>query len=207
MAFFKRPPPETESGSETGESPRPPKRRATVYDAVAGRVSQWGFIRDTPPSSRPSANQPLRPDEILFKQRNAPTRYEESDYYFAHRLLPPDQKLPSSDLLSALHAYISNFYARSDERVNQKAWKSMDETALIALGILVEENMREILGETGHLAFLEGADSEEDGDEGVVESADISQGSSESEGHGEGDSSNPEVSSSGSSYSSDGTDS
>ena len=32
----------------------------------------------------------------------------------------------------------------------------MDETALIALGILMEETAREVLGETGDLAFLEG---------------------------------------------------
>lgn len=32
----------------------------------------------------------------------------------------------------------------------------MDETALIALGILMEETAREVLGETGDLVFLEG---------------------------------------------------
>jgi hypothetical protein len=38
----------------------------------------------------------------------------------------------------------------------------MDESALIALGILVEETAREILGETGDLVFTEAADDEED---------------------------------------------
>jgi hypothetical protein len=38
----------------------------------------------------------------------------------------------------------------------------MDETALIALGILVEESAREILGETGDLAFTEGVEVEEE---------------------------------------------
>lgn len=38
----------------------------------------------------------------------------------------------------------------------------MDETALLALGILMEETARETLGWTGHLAFLES--DEEDGD-------------------------------------------
>jgi hypothetical protein len=37
----------------------------------------------------------------------------------------------------------------------------MDETALIALGILMEETAREALGETGDFAFLEAADEEE----------------------------------------------
>jgi hypothetical protein len=107
----------------------------------------------------------LRPDEILFKARNAPTRYEESDHYFAHAQLPPDRKLPSEDLLRALHVYISNFYARSQEQVEEKVWKSMDETALIALGILMEESAKEVLGDTGDLVFLEGADDSEEMEE------------------------------------------
>lgn len=41
----------------------------------------------------------------------------------------------------------------------------MDETALIALGILVEETAREILGETGDLVFTEAADEEENAEE------------------------------------------
>ncbi len=52
----------------------------------------------------------------------------------------------------------------------------MDETALIALGILIEETARGVLGETGDLAFTE-ADGEaeedvltsEDGEDGEVE--------------------------------------
>jgi hypothetical protein len=43
-----------------------------------------------------------------------------------------------------------------------KAWKCMDETALIALGILMEETVRGVLGETGDLAFTEAADEEEE---------------------------------------------
>jgi hypothetical protein len=38
----------------------------------------------------------------------------------------------------------------------------MDETALIAFGILLEEMAREELGETGDLAFTEAADEEEE---------------------------------------------
>lgn len=38
----------------------------------------------------------------------------------------------------------------------------MDETALIAMGILMEETAREVLGETGDLAFTEAADEEEE---------------------------------------------
>ncbi|KAF2109128.1 hypothetical protein BDV96DRAFT_462900, partial [Lophiotrema nucula] len=98
---------------------------------------------------------PLRPDEVLFGQQNAPARYAESDYYFAHANIGPDQQLPDSDLLRALHAYIASFYEKSEQDPRPRMWKSMDETTLIALGILVEETAREILGETGDLALLE----------------------------------------------------
>jgi hypothetical protein len=64
--------------------------------------------------------------------------------------------------LSALHAYVSQFFARNEEVVNPKVWRCMDETALIALGILVEESAREISGETGDLVFTEGVEVEEE---------------------------------------------
>jgi hypothetical protein len=38
----------------------------------------------------------------------------------------------------------------------------MNETALIAIGILMEETAREVLGKTGDLAFTEAADEEEE---------------------------------------------
>lgn len=42
----------------------------------------------------------------------------------------------------------------------------MDETALIAFGILMEETAKEVLGETGDLVFTEGADEGSDGHSG-----------------------------------------
>ncbi|KAJ4300984.1 hypothetical protein N0V90_003073 [Kalmusia sp. IMI 367209] len=147
---------ENESSSETNGL-----RRPTVYDAVAGNVTQSGFFT-TKASEQKRANQRLRPDEVLFKKLNAPTRYEETDYYFAHRNLPPTQKLPSGDLLSALHEYVSMLYARSQEKGAPKTWKCMDETALIALGILLEETAKETLGETGDLALVEAVRDDEE---------------------------------------------
>ena len=46
------------------------------------------------------------------------------------------QRLPDSDLSKALHAYVSDFYAAIGDGVD---FVSLDETALLALGILVEE--------------------------------------------------------------------
>lgn len=129
-----------------------------------------------------SSRQPLRPDEVLFKQANAPVRYEETDYYNAHARLPANQQLPSGELLTAIHAYVSKLYSRTTEGDSQPAWKCMDETALIAFGILMEETAREVLGETGDFAFVEAANEDEeellssedgDGDEGTdAESSD-----------------------------------
>ena len=99
---------------------------------------------------------------MLFKQANAPIRYEETDYYNAHARLPANQQLPNGDLLTAIHAYVSKLYSRNAESDGLPAWKCMDETALIAFGILMEETAREVLGETGDFAFVEAADDEEE---------------------------------------------
>lgn len=133
-------------------------------------MTQAGIIGNItdPKASR----QQLRPDEVLFKQIKAPIRYEETDYYFAHERLPPGQKLPSGDMLSALHAYVSKLYSMNECPEMEKAWKCMDETALIAFGILMEEMANEVLGETGDLAFTEAAVVEEERALGYEDQAD-----------------------------------
>ncbi|KAI4195389.1 MAG: hypothetical protein LQ346_003465, partial [Caloplaca aetnensis] len=104
------------AASTTPNAPR--RRQATLYDAIAGRISTTGFI---PPHPLPSKSKtrdttstslvPLPPEEVLFRRRNAPERYEEDDFYFAHEKLDQGQ-LPDSDLLKAVHAYASDFYGR-----------------------------------------------------------------------------------------------
>ncbi|KAI1958827.1 hypothetical protein LOZ58_004863 [Ophidiomyces ophidiicola] len=135
------------------------KRCATLYDAVAGRVSTEHFtgapaLNDI--DSLPSTRTALRPEEVLFRRLHAPVRYEEDDIYFANRHLPPDQTLPDSDLLKTLHTYTSDLYASMTSDNGHAGWLSMDETALIALGILLEETATEALGETGDMVFVEG---------------------------------------------------
>lgn len=105
-------------------------------------------------SARPSKKR-LRPDEVLFKRKNAPVRYEEDDYYPAHRKLPADRRLPSGSLAMAIHAYISKFTVRSVFRRRPEAWRHMNESALLAMCILMEETVRGVLGETGDLALTE----------------------------------------------------
>ncbi len=95
------------------------------------------------------------------------------------------RQLPQSDLLKSMHVYVSDFYATlvppsrsepdmenrrngeeidgaigtSNRRTSQSADDlSFDETALLAMGILVEEMAAEVLGDTGDLVFVEGAE-------------------------------------------------
>ena len=126
------------------------RQQGSLYDAVAGRLSRDGFILSN------SVKQPLPPDQVLFSQKNAPTRYQEDDMYFAHRKLPPEVRLPDSDILKAIHAYASDFYGSGVLGNSEDDFKSMDETALIALGVLLEEVAAHALGKTGHLAFVQG---------------------------------------------------
>lgn len=75
--------------------------------------------------------------------------------------------LPESDLLKAIHGYASAFYnARDGGRSGGGGpdERSMDETALIAFGILLEEAGREVLGRRGDLVFTEGQDDDDDDD-------------------------------------------
>ncbi|OJD13272.1 hypothetical protein AJ78_06251 [Emergomyces pasteurianus Ep9510] len=148
-----------------GGSPHdiPPRRQANVYDAVAGRVSSSGFRlkKLSYQNPLPTTSVPVTPEEVLFRRLNAPVRYVENDFYFAHERLPPDQQLPDSDMLKAIHTYASDFYANATLDQGHADWQSMDETALIALGILLEEAANESLGETGDMVFVEGEETTE----------------------------------------------
>lgn len=107
------------------------------------------------------------PEEVLFRRLKAPIRYMEDDFYFANERLPegPHGKelLPDSDLLKALHAYCSDFYASATTEHGKLDWMSMDETALLAIGILLEEAAAESLGETGDMVFVEGENVDKGG--------------------------------------------
>lgn len=84
--------------------------------------------------------------------------------YFASETLPNNRPLPSSDLLEAIHAYVADHYEFTTEDQGQSDHKSMDETALIAMGVLVEELAKEVLGETGDLVLVEGQELSDDED-------------------------------------------
>jgi hypothetical protein len=126
---------------------------------LSGRISSQGFIPRQPiyASTRDTASSSttaVPPQDILYKRYNAPPRYAESDVYFANEK-KDNLDLPDSDLLKAVHAYTSDFYSRAVKDLKYD-FKSMDETALLAFGILLEEASREVLGRTGDLVFTEG---------------------------------------------------
>lgn len=144
------------TSSEPDESPRPSKRQKrkaiTLYDAVAGRASYEGFLttqqaskhRDTASTTTTA----VPPEEVLFRRKNAPPRYEEDDIYFADRHLKSEQRLPDSDLLKVVHAYASDFYGKHG---GEGDWRSLDETALLAIGILLEEAANAVVDRNGDL--------------------------------------------------------
>ena len=161
------------------------RSRVTSDDLPIGRVSSTGFIpptprisayRDTPSSS----TVPVPPEEVLFRRKAAPIRYEEDDFYWADRYLTDSQKLPESDLLKAIHVYASEFYGRAVKGRGKVDFESLDETALLAMGMLMEEMAGEVLGKTGYMAFVEG---EDDTAEGAEEVASVKEGTSSGEEH------------------------
>jgi hypothetical protein len=89
----------------------------------------------------------------------------EEENYFANENIRSDTALPSSEILEAIHAYAADFYEFATEDHGLHDHHSMDETALIAMGILVEEMAKEALGETGDLVLVEGEEVANEKDE------------------------------------------
>ena len=134
------------------------RRHASVYDAVAGRIGLNGFLKDAdaPGQSAVPVGTPkaLTPDEVLLRRTRAPTDVP-LDFYKAEVRLGPSQRLPDSDLLKALHQYASDFFSMATYDKGKCDVRSLDETALLAMGILLEEAAVEALGENGDMVLVE----------------------------------------------------
>jgi hypothetical protein len=132
-------------------------------NAAIGSSVQSRYLRSTHFSSK---DHRLSAEDVLFRRKHAPTRFAERDIYAANQDLAPGGRsvLPQSDLLKSVHAYTSYFYealALSEGLTLGGGYrlldeKSMDETALLAFGILLEEASRSALGRRGDLVFTEG---------------------------------------------------
>ncbi|KAI1467846.1 uncharacterized protein F4812DRAFT_379391 [Daldinia caldariorum] len=181
----------TEASATDGRKRKRRRRNANVYDAVAGRVTTTLPLGDGTESesdefdipshhartSRDYRRDPtLAPEEVLFRRIRAPVRFAEKDIYHAHEALRDGGRgiLPDSDMLKAIHSYSSHFYAalaatrEGGEAGNSSIDEhSMDETALLAFGILLEEASRSALGKTGDLVFTEGVTVRKNGELGV----------------------------------------
>ncbi len=158
----------TMTSQDRYQSQKPPKRRrTTLYDAVSGRVGKDGFIPPTTQASKyrdtaSTSLKPLPPDEVLFQRKGAPVRYEEDDVYAADRHLDSEsnagRRLPDSDLLKVIHAYVADFHEAlskaEDGDGRRRDLRSFDETALFAMGILLEEEVREVVGKIGYRVLL-----------------------------------------------------
>ncbi|KAL8813142.1 MAG: hypothetical protein Q9200_000490 [Gallowayella weberi] len=134
----------------------------------SSRVSTHGFIHTLPQASKhrdtiSSHQKPVPPEDVLFRRRHAPERYEEDDFYFANEDLTEGKDLPDSDMLKALHTYSSDFYGNTLAKKAVVDFRSMDETALMCMGLLLEEYVQSILGETGDLVFVETGEEKEGG--------------------------------------------
>jgi hypothetical protein len=123
-----------------------------------GRVGLNGFItKDTSAvhdNFQTSHIKPLTPQEVLLRRVRAPTQVT-LGYYDADEELPSDQQLPDSDLLKAIHAYASDFYSMATHDKGRCDFRSLNETALLALGVLLEEAAVDVLGETGDMVLVE----------------------------------------------------
>lgn len=146
----------------------------TITDALAGTTEDLEDeelldrpdMQDLPTSGTEhrSKRQPKNPSK---KRPQDPSSFFPAAF-FPPAGLPDGTLLPASDMLQAIHAYASDYYARATRaRGRAGDWYSMDETALLALGVLLEEACLLSLGETGDLALVEGgADDDVDVDLG-----------------------------------------
>lgn len=113
-------------------------RHATLYDALAGRVDARGLHEQSKGDKKP-VNNALAPDEVLARKKNAP-----------YIDLSSNPDLPDSDLLNSIHLHAADKLKDASDFV-----QCMDETALLAMGVLIEEAVQDMLGESGAYVFAE----------------------------------------------------
>jgi len=130
-------------------------KNPSIYDLAAGKVrrksrhANYGFGGEV--------TVPYPPVEFYFDRKRVKTGDEDEDSRLYWRREVDKHKLPPSDLLWAIHRNASQFFSKKgDDHL-----KFMDESALLAVGVLLEETMKQSLGKSGHLAFLEPDDEHE----------------------------------------------
>ncbi|KAH8700287.1 Mnd1 family-domain-containing protein [Talaromyces proteolyticus] len=145
------------TGDDTGLSTH--RKIAILQDSVVGRVNYRGFIT-RPYASRwrhylSSSNATLSSNKFRHHKEQPEETEDDAAHSQTGELANPDLRLPASDMLEAIHSYSSHFYANAVDSEQSNDFASMDETALIAMGILLEELASHSLGETGDLVLVE----------------------------------------------------
>jgi hypothetical protein len=115
-----------------------------------------------------SSNAPLSSRNFLYSKDQPEDTEDEGFDSNDIDFVSSDARLPESDLLEAIHSYSSHFYANAVDNRGSNDFASMDETALIAMGILLEELANHSLGETGDLVLVERDDEDESDLESVA---------------------------------------
>ncbi|KAF3934116.1 hypothetical protein ABW19_dt0209501 [Dactylella cylindrospora] len=101
----------------------------------------------------PTHKIPAAADEILFHVYKHPKWHMPDEVDMIMRDDNRTKEYPDSDLLKAVHAYTADFFrAKGWEAVGTRM---LDEEALVAVGLLLEEWCREAVGKQGDLVFLE----------------------------------------------------
>ncbi|KUL88518.1 hypothetical protein ZTR_05499 [Talaromyces verruculosus] len=148
---------EESTDEEPGGSRR--KKRLTVYDAVAGRVNRQRLISRSYTSRwrrNVSSTRAVRPSNDILSRLEGDEDLE--DWIDEETL--NDVPLPESDIIEAVQSYAGHFYANTTASRRTEPFSSMNGSALIAMGVLLEELGNELLGETGDMVLVE----REDGD-------------------------------------------
>lgn len=108
-----------------------PREARNVYTSLAGRIRYPTNSDRDYTAIYKDATISVTPDDVLLKKfPAAAVRLEEH----------PD--LPESDLVNALHLYVSELYQCSGSMNMLERW---DETALLGLAVIVEETIKESL--------------------------------------------------------------
>lgn len=124
-----------------------------------GRVGRHGFHKKNPAASKyrdtaSTGERTLAPEEVLIRRPHHLNNKLKGEPYFAHQRLPRKTRLPPSDMLAAIHAHAADFYKYGMQRW-KAVYQSLDESALLAFGILAEELCKELMGPGGFRCLLD----------------------------------------------------
>lgn len=151
---------------------------ANVYQAVEGKYSMKRDLDRNAIKQSPNHSLKIIDDKIFVELNKDAPDYEDMFITKNVHILPPDEvlefrknscikipivdrdelpELPDSDLLKALHYYTSKKLTSGGPE-NKRYCRTMDETALLAFGMIIEDCIDELIDENSAQMFLEPED-------------------------------------------------